>query len=584
MPGIAARSRPFVLRGNVDDVPPSLRHADVSVRGRGAAREPGVDLHRSGTDQDADARGRGGGRGRGRPGPLRGGPGRAGDAGRGGAGPAAQPPTIGHGEQGSAGVSVAESGAGPSDQVRTDFEQLLGWLTGIEAAAMSHGELEEQLDRRGRELLRQMLQGQLDLRALREERATDVTDADGVRHRSVAPGHSRPLTSIFGTVTGLADRHRGHANLYPADAALNLPVERHSHGLRRLAAIEASRGSFEQAKAAIGRATGTSVGKRQVEAVTAQAAGDVAEFYATRPDLPVAPGDVLVITADGKGIVMRPASLRPATAAKARAATRKLATRLSRGEKRNRKRLAEVGAVYDLTPTPRSAADIIGGADTDVARAPAPAAKNTWLTASVVDDAAQVLARGLRRGRAPRPPAPAPMGRPGRRQPSPDRPDQGRIRRPQHPDPDRDRLRARSRVPLGRRLELLRRGRPHRRDVGAPASPNHLGGPGQGRRRTHPPTREHLAPAARRVARQAQEGRRGRPVPSQQRPSTWTTPPPPRAAGRSPPASSKAPAGTWSKIAWTSPAHAGAPQEQKPSYNSEPYELTATSIPTGATT
>ena len=291
-------------------------------------------------------------------------------------------------------MSAPPSGASPFDQVRADFEGLLGWLTGSEAAGLSHGELEEQLDRRGRDLLRQMLQGQLDLRAVREQRAADVTDADGVRHGSVEPGHCRPLTSVFGTVTvtRLAYRHRGHANLYPADAALNLPVERHSHGLRRLAAIEASRGSFEEAKAALARATGTSVGKRQVEAVTARAAADVADFYATRRELPVADTDVLVISADGKGIVMRPPSLRPATAAQARASTRKLATRLSKGEKRNRKRLAEVGTVYDLTPAPRSATDIIGDADPDAVGPPAPVAKNKWLTASVVDDAAQVLA------------------------------------------------------------------------------------------------------------------------------------------------------------------------------------------------
>ena len=210
-------------------------------------------------------------------------------------------------------MSAPPSGASPFDQVRADFEGLLGWLTGSEAAGLSHGELEEQLDRRGRDLLRQMLQGQLDLRAVREQRAADVTDADGVRHGSVEPDHRRPLTSVFGTVTvtRLAYRHRGHANLYPADAALNLPVERHSHGLRRLAAIEASRGSFEEAKAALARATGTSVGKRQVEAVTARAAADVADFYATRRELPVADTDVLVISADGKGIVMRPPSLRP---------------------------------------------------------------------------------------------------------------------------------------------------------------------------------------------------------------------------------------------------------------------------------
>jgi len=213
------------------------------------------------------------------------------------------------------------SEAGPFDQARASFDELLGWLQGSGAAALSHGELEEQLDRRGRDLLRQLLQGQLDLRALPEQRVDDVSDADGIRHGAVEAGHTRPLTSIFGavSVTRLAYRRRGHANLYPGDAVLNLPAERHSHGLRRLAAIEASRGSFEETKAALGRATGASVGKRQVEALVARAAADVEEFYATRRQLPAADGDVLVISADGKGIVMRPDSLRPATAAKARA-------------------------------------------------------------------------------------------------------------------------------------------------------------------------------------------------------------------------------------------------------------------------
>ena len=66
---------------------------------------------------------------------------------------------------------------------------------------------------------------------------------------------------------------------------------------------------------------------------------------------------------------MRPEALRPQTARKAPAATPKLKTRLSKGEKRNRKRLAEVGAVYDLTPVPRHPTDVMGGEKT--ARRPA---------------------------------------------------------------------------------------------------------------------------------------------------------------------------------------------------------------------
>ena len=99
----------------------------------------------------------------------------------------------------------------PFDRSRACFAQLVGWLEGSEAAASSHAELEDELDRRGRELLRQMVQGQLELRALRERRADEVKDADDVRHGAVETGHTRPLTTIFGvvSVTRLAYRRRG---------------------------------------------------------------------------------------------------------------------------------------------------------------------------------------------------------------------------------------------------------------------------------------------------------------------------------------------------------------------------------------
>ena len=131
--------------------------------------------------------------------------------------------------------------------------------------------------------------------------------------------------------------------------------------------------------------------------MTARAAADVQDFYATRAPTEGIEGDVLVISADGKGIVMRPDALRAATAKAAARATTKLATRLSKGEKRNRKRMAEVGAVYDLTPVSRSPADVLTSDrhdphEHDPEPPPAPKAKNKWVTASVVDDAATVIA------------------------------------------------------------------------------------------------------------------------------------------------------------------------------------------------
>ncbi len=272
---------------------------------------------------------------------------------------------------------------------------MISWLAGPEAAELAHAELENQLDARGRELLRTMLQDHLSLRSLNEVRMQSVVDSDGVAHGAVETGHRRPLSTIFGTVDveRLAYRHRGHPNLHPADALLNLPEERHSHGLRRFAAVEASRGSFEEAGAALERATGQHVGKRQVENLAARGASDVEGFYEARSHTPVDESDALVISADGKGIVMRPDSLREQTAKAAAAAANKLTTRLSKGEKRNRKRMAEVGAVYDVTPVPRSPHDVMAPKAGEEHPPEAPKAKNKWLTASVVEDASEVVGR-----------------------------------------------------------------------------------------------------------------------------------------------------------------------------------------------
>lgn len=278
---------------------------------------------------------------------------------------------------------------------RALFESTLGFLDGAQAASLEHAELETHLQQAGRELFRQLMQDHLQLRAQREQRLQEVIDAEQVARGAVEAGHTRALTTVFGevTVTRLAYRRRGHANLYPADAALNLPVEKHSHGLRQLAALEAARGSFDDTAEAIERATGVRLGKRQAEALAGRAAADVDDFYAQRRPQPGAGREVLVLSADGKGIVMRPDALRPATATAS--ATTKLSTRLSKGEKRNRKRLAEVGTVYDADPVVRTPANILArGARTDPEQpAEAPVAKNKWLTASITHNAATVIGR-----------------------------------------------------------------------------------------------------------------------------------------------------------------------------------------------
>jgi hypothetical protein len=277
------------------------------------------------------------------------------------------------------------------------------WAAGEGAAGLDHAGLEREIGARGRELERLLAQAHLDLRAAREERLAGVRAADGSARTRAEKGRSRQLATIVGpvTVTRIGYRAPGAAIVYPADEQLSLPQEKYSMGLRELAAIEAAGGSFEDAAAAVARATGVRIGKRQLEQLARRAAVDFDRFYARRPR-PAHDG-VLVLEADGKAILMLPGQLRPEAARKAARAAPRQQGRLSRGEVRTRKRMAEAGAVFDITPAPRTAAGILpgpgdagagdaGAGDAGAGAADAPRVQNKWLTASVADDAAQVIA------------------------------------------------------------------------------------------------------------------------------------------------------------------------------------------------
>jgi hypothetical protein len=69
---------------------------------------------------------------------------------------------------------------------------MLAFLEGDEATALSHGQLEEYLQAAGRELLRQLFQDHLDLRAHNETRLETVADADGVPRKRWRPATSEP--------------------------------------------------------------------------------------------------------------------------------------------------------------------------------------------------------------------------------------------------------------------------------------------------------------------------------------------------------------------------------------------------------
>ncbi len=136
------------------------------------------------------------------------------------------------------------------------------------------------------------------------------------------------------------------------------------------------------------------IGKRQIEQAVVNAASDITAFYAARIPEPCTASALLVLSADAKGIVMRPGALRAATA-KAAARQGKMRTRLAAGEKPNRKRMATLACVYDAEPAPRRPHDVIappGGRPGCRKPRPGPKARAKWLAGSVEHDPAEVIA------------------------------------------------------------------------------------------------------------------------------------------------------------------------------------------------
>lgn len=126
---------------------------------------------------------------------------------------------------------------------------------------------------------------------------------------------------------------------------------------------------------------------------------DIDAFYDALVPAPCTDATPLILSVDGKGVVIRREALREDTA-KAAAAKggNAMKTRLASGEKHGRKRMATLGAVYDADPAPRTVDDIIADPDRqDADHGAAPErrqgakARSKWLCGSVTDTAAQVV-------------------------------------------------------------------------------------------------------------------------------------------------------------------------------------------------
>jgi hypothetical protein len=287
--------------------------------------------------------------------------------------------------------SLPDSDESAFSSAKNLVEQLIRALQSKACLSASHGEVEHTIQKEGMEVLRLLFQGHLDRRFLSEPSLPSVVQAGHVERTYKREATSRSLHSLFGTVHV---RRKGYSaggvdSVFPLDGQLNLSKDCYSDGLRRQATELVSDLSFDKSTAHIQKGSASLFPKRQMEIAAQHVSLDFDAFYQTRQVSDSSEStDFLVLTCDGKGVVMRKEGLREATRKSAEGATHKKQTRLSKGEKRNRKRMATVAAVYDVAPHQRTPESILGETERK-GEPPKPQNKRVW--ASVEKPSLEVI-------------------------------------------------------------------------------------------------------------------------------------------------------------------------------------------------
>ncbi len=284
------------------------------------------------------------------------------------------------------------------EESRQEFEAIIGHLDSEEAQMKSHSEIERELEKTGRELMRKLLQEHLEARGPGES-TQPVRGSDGVERTRVRP-QERKLETIFGPVsterTGYGQK--GSPSLHPLDAELNLPPHKYSLELSRRVAEEAAKNSFDETLDSIHKITGAHVPKRQLEEIVKRSAVDFNAFYQKRQaggSEDKDSGSIMVLSADGKGVVMRIQDLREQTRKAALKRRRKMGARLSKGEKKNAKRTATVATVYTIDPFVRRPEDLVSGEDSTREQVPRPRPENKRVWASLEKTPEEVIEKAF---------------------------------------------------------------------------------------------------------------------------------------------------------------------------------------------
>jgi hypothetical protein len=273
------------------------------------------------------------------------------------------------------------------------LEKLLGAVTdlfGFVQRSAEEGkaihEVEEGIWRRmlqmGHEALGQFLQRQGD-----GDLGETLTMPDGHEVKRLEQPHLRCYQSIFGAFqlqrAVYGTREGQEIELVPLDARLQLPETEFSYVLQDWAQALGVEHAFARTAEVLRMILGLNLPVDSLERMNRKMSQSVADFRASRP-APAAKdeGEILVATADNKGIPMRRgADQLPAGA------------RRKKGEKANKKQMAAVGCVYTVDQKVRAAEDVVAalfreGSSPRPSNDPEPVAqqKRIWSTLSCERD------------------------------------------------------------------------------------------------------------------------------------------------------------------------------------------------------
>jgi hypothetical protein len=189
---------------------------------------------------------------------------------------------------------------------------------------------------------------------------------------------SRPYLSVFGELAIERYVYGSTADPQaPLDAQLNLPEWKYSYLLQEWGLAFTTKESFKEAGQTLEQILRIGLAVRPLERLAGKASAGVAPFRAALP-VPVAEeeGALLVATADCKGVPLR----RPKSTASKRGKRRK------KGEKKNKKKMACVGAVYSIDPFVRTPADILDETQRQACAVDRPVPYHKRVEAQLLDD------------------------------------------------------------------------------------------------------------------------------------------------------------------------------------------------------